>query len=67
MGDDGLALELQQRLEAAGLLGVAIRPPTVPEGSARLRLVLRADLPLGSLERLLKALGSPPGQNLPCS
>ena len=67
VGDDGLALELQQRLEAAGLLGVAIRPPTVPEGSARLRLVLRADLPLGSLERLLKALGSPPGQNLPCS
>jgi 8-amino-7-oxononanoate synthase len=67
VGDDGLALELQQRLEAAGLLGVAIRPPTVPEGSARLRLVLRADLPLGSLERLLTALGSPPGQKLPCS
>ena len=59
VGDDGRALALQQHLEAAGLLSVAIRPPTVPEGTARLRLVLRHDLPAGSLERLLSALGSP--------
>ena len=59
VGDDHRALELQQRLEAAGLLSVAIRPPTVPEGTARLRLVLRHDLPAGTLERLLTALGSP--------
>ncbi|MFN9637704.1 MAG: aminotransferase class I/II-fold pyridoxal phosphate-dependent enzyme, partial [Synechococcaceae cyanobacterium] len=57
VGDDGLALALQQRLEAAGLLTVAIRPPTVPEGTARLRLVLRRDLPAGTLERLVPALG----------
>ena len=59
VGDDRRALALQQRLEAAGLLSVAIRPPTVPEGTARLRLVLRHDLPAGTLERLLTALGSP--------
>ncbi|MCP9822692.1 aminotransferase class I/II-fold pyridoxal phosphate-dependent enzyme [Cyanobium sp. L1E-Cus] len=59
VGDDHRALELQQRLEAAGLLSVAIRPPTVPEGTARLRVVLRHDLPAGTLERLLTALGSP--------
>jgi 8-amino-7-oxononanoate synthase len=59
VGDDHRALELQQRLEAAGLLSVAIRPPTVPEGTARLRLVLRHDLPAGTLERLHTALGSP--------
>ena len=59
VGDDRQALELQQRLEAAGLLSVAIRPPTVPEGTARLRLVLRQDLPAGTLARLLTALGSP--------
>ena len=59
VGNDHRALELQQRLEAAGLLSVAIRPPTVPEGTARLRLVLRHDLPAGTLERLLTALGSP--------
>jgi len=57
--DDQRALALQQRLEQAGLLAVAIRPPTVPPGSARLRLVLRADLPPGTLERLLPALGTP--------
>jgi 8-amino-7-oxononanoate synthase len=59
VGDDQRALDLQQRLERSGLLAVAIRPPTVPPGSARLRLVLRADLPAGTLERLLQALGSP--------
>ncbi len=59
VGDDARSLELQQRLEQQGLLSVAIRPPTVPAGTARLRLVLRQDLPEGSLERLLQALGSP--------
>jgi 8-amino-7-oxononanoate synthase len=60
VGDDQQALDLQQRLEAAGLLSVAIRPPTVPEGTARLRLVLRHDLPAGTLGQLLAALGDPP-------
>ncbi|WP_399237664.1 aminotransferase class I/II-fold pyridoxal phosphate-dependent enzyme [Synechococcus sp. CS-1328] len=60
VGGDQEALDLQARLEGAGLLIVAIRPPTVPEGQARLRLVLREDLPPGSLHHLLKALGSPP-------
>ncbi|MFZ9849649.1 MAG: 8-amino-7-oxononanoate synthase, partial [Vulcanococcus sp.] len=59
VGDDGRTLALQRQLEAAGLLSVAIRPPTVPEGTARLRLVLRHDLPAGSLGRLLAALGPP--------
>ncbi|MBV2350117.1 aminotransferase class I/II-fold pyridoxal phosphate-dependent enzyme [Synechococcus sp. HK05] len=59
VGDNSRALALQQQLEQAGLLSVAIRPPTVPAGTARLRLVLRHDLPSGSLERLLKALGTP--------
>ena len=57
VGSDQRALELQAQLEAAGLLAVAIRPPTVPEGQARLRLVLRRDLPAGTLPRLLAALG----------
>jgi len=59
VGDNQRALALQQQLEQAGLLSVAIRPPTVPAGTARLRLVLRHDLPPGSLERLINALGSP--------
>ena len=60
LGDDLSALAMQERLEAAGLLALAIRPPTVPEGTARLRLVLRHGLPSGSLERLLVALGPGP-------
>lgn len=64
IGDDKEALARQQALEAAGLLSVAIRPPTVPEGTARLRLVLRHDLPSGSLQGLIQALG-PPGA-MPC-
>ncbi|NDG22567.1 MAG: aminotransferase class I/II-fold pyridoxal phosphate-dependent enzyme [Synechococcaceae bacterium WBB_10_009] len=59
VGSDQRALELQGALEQAGLLSVAIRPPTVPDGSARLRLVLRHDLPRGTLARLLAALGPP--------
>jgi 8-amino-7-oxononanoate synthase len=60
VGDDALALDLQRHLEQAGLLAVAIRPPTVPAGTARLRLVLRRDLPHGSLDRLLHALATWP-------
>lgn len=60
VGEDRRALDLQARLEAAGLLSVAIRPPTVPQGTARLRLVLRQDLPGGTLARLLAALGHGP-------
>ena len=56
VGGDQDALDLQQELEHAGLLSVAIRPPTVPEGTSRLRLVLRRDLPEGTLEQLLAAL-----------
>ena len=59
IGDDASALHHQEQLEEQGLLCVAIRPPTVPEGTARLRLVLRRDLPKGSLERLLAALPGP--------
>ncbi|MFN7898141.1 MAG: aminotransferase class I/II-fold pyridoxal phosphate-dependent enzyme, partial [Synechococcaceae cyanobacterium] len=61
LGNDQRALELEQQLERHGLLAIAIRPPTVPEGTARLRLVLRRGLPGDALERLLSALGGGPG------
>ena len=58
IGTDSAALEAQAELEQGGLLAVAIRPPTVPEGTARLRLVLRRDLPEETLDRLLQMLPS---------
>ena len=58
IGSDQEALDCQHQLERAGLLCMAIRPPTVPEGTARLRLVLRRDLPDETLNRLIEALPS---------
>ncbi|MBS7664264.1 8-amino-7-oxononanoate synthase [Pseudomonas lalucatii] len=56
VGDSGRALRLSQLLRERGLLVTAIRPPTVPAGSARLRVTLSAAHSLAQLELLLEAL-----------
>ncbi|MCU1717774.1 8-amino-7-oxononanoate synthase [Pseudomonas sp. 5P_3.1_Bac2] len=56
IGDSGRALRLSQLLRERGLLVTAIRPPTVPAGTARLRVTLSAAHSLEQLERLLSAL-----------
>lgn len=56
VGDNWTALTLSQELEARGLLVTAIRPPTVPEGEARLRVTLSAGHSDADLDRLLAAL-----------
>jgi 8-amino-7-oxononanoate synthase len=56
VGDSGRALQLSQLLRERGLLVTAIRPPTVPAGSARLRVTLSAAHSLEQLELLLEAL-----------
>ena len=56
VGDDEAALALQQRLEEAGLLVAAIRPPTVPRGAARLRVVLRLGQPPQAVDTLVQTL-----------
>ena len=43
VGDNDRALRLHRRLVEHGVLAVAIRPPTVPQGTARLRLSVRLD------------------------
>ena len=56
LGSDKLALDYQRILEEKGLLTVAIRPPTVPEGKSRLRLVIKRNTPTDAYERLIKVL-----------
>ena len=55
------ALAWSQALENRGLLVIAIRPPTVPVGSARLRVTFSALHTDQDLERLLDALAELPG------
>ncbi|MDX1589939.1 MAG: 8-amino-7-oxononanoate synthase [Oleiphilaceae bacterium] len=52
------ALRLSSALESHGVLVTAIRPPTVPEGGARLRVTFSAAHSEAHLDRLLEALAS---------
>ncbi len=55
-GSSEQALAWSVRLEQRGILVSAIRPPTVPEGSARLRVTLCANHTDEQVDRLLEAL-----------
>jgi 8-amino-7-oxononanoate synthase len=59
IGENSEAMAVSEKLAAQGILVPAIRPPTVPEGSARLRISLSAahtdtdvDLLIESLQRI---------------
>lgn len=56
VGSSERALELSAALRARGVLVGAIRPPTVPAGSARLRVTLSASHSEAQVERLLDIL-----------
>ena len=56
IGDSGRALRLSQLLRARGVMVTAIRPPTVPAGSARLRVTLSAAHSEAQVQLLLQAL-----------
>ncbi|MFJ3077853.1 8-amino-7-oxononanoate synthase [Pseudomonas sp. NPDC087029] len=56
VGDSAKALRLSRMLRERGLLVTAIRPPTVPAGSARLRVTLSAAHSQAQVQLLLNAL-----------
>jgi 8-amino-7-oxononanoate synthase len=56
VGEAAAAVRLSARLEECGLLVPAIRPPSVPEGTARLRISLTAGHAEEDVRRLLAAL-----------
>ena len=57
IGDAENTVRISNKLFDEGFLVTAIRPPTVPEGSARLRITLTAAHTEEQVDRLLETLG----------
>ena len=58
VGDASRAMELCERLLERGVFAQAIRPPTVPEGSSRLRLTVMATHRAAELRRAGKLIAA---------
>jgi len=56
IGESEKAMKISQSLENDGIFISAIRPPTVPQGSARLRVTLSASHSEAQVNRLLRSL-----------
>ncbi len=61
VGENEKTLALSRELREAGYFVPAIRPPTVPQNTARLRISLRGDIFPEELERLKEILDAYPG------
>jgi len=63
IGDSRAALDLAARLQQQGFLVVAMRPPTVREGTSRLRITLTAAHQVAQLDALLDAIATAIGHD----
>ncbi|HSD29751.1 MAG TPA: aminotransferase class I/II-fold pyridoxal phosphate-dependent enzyme, partial [Vicinamibacteria bacterium] len=61
-GSNEAALRLEDGLRAEGFDVRAVRPPTVPAGTARLRVTVRSPTPDEELTRFARAVGRLLGQ-----
>lgn len=57
VGSDEAALKLAETLKEDGFFVPAIRPPTVPEGTSRLRITISAAHSEEQIDRLVKTIG----------
>jgi 8-amino-7-oxononanoate synthase len=67
VGEAADAVALSAALEHAGVLAPAIRPPTVPAGSSRIRLALSTDHGPRDLDRLIAAFAERAPQRRPAA
>jgi 8-amino-7-oxononanoate synthase len=58
IGSDAETMAIADRLRESGIAAVAIRPPTVPEGTARIRFSLMATHERADLERVVAVLAA---------
>lgn len=56
VGPDAMTLAMQERLLEKGIFLQAIRPPTVPKGTSRLRLTVVAGFTKADMDRALEAI-----------
>ncbi|HHJ80169.1 MAG TPA: aminotransferase class I/II-fold pyridoxal phosphate-dependent enzyme, partial [Candidatus Tenderia electrophaga] len=56
IGDNHQAMAMSDKLQQQGILISAIRPPTVPDGTARLRVTFSAEHSEDDVNHLLSAL-----------
>ena len=56
LGDEHRTLAVARALEDRGVLGIAIRPPTVPTGTSRIRFALSAAHSAADLDHLVAAV-----------
>ena len=57
VGDNHQVLAIAKALEIEGILAVAIRPPTVPKGTARIRLSVTLEHDLDTLRAAAATIG----------
>ena len=56
VNDPGLAIEMSQQLRKKGIFIPAIRPPTVPKGTSRLRITVTAEHSVEQIDAALEAI-----------